>query len=120
MNKRNKKFVTQEIFNAINSSSSVGKTKQVAIDLSANGRKKIIVEAALDDMAPSEKAREFIGLKVETRKAQPKLILRFSEEDYLFLADKYGIDPEDKLTIRDRVSDEITAQYPDEEFKLVH
>jgi|GEM_PF-3591803 len=119
MSKPDKKFITQRIFRALSSSSAIGKTKQVAIELSPNGRKKLTIEAALDDMSPSEKARETLGLRIKTKKADPKLTLRLTEDDFRFLANKYGVDPEDKLTIRNKIADEITSVYSEAEFEIV-
>ena len=114
MNKRDKKFITQEIFNAISSSSKTLKTTQIAFDLNDSCRKKLRIEAAMDDMSPSEKARETLGLSLKTKKVRPKLILNLTEEDFKILADKYDIDPENKLAIRDRAAGEVINQYSEE------
>ena len=119
MDNRNKKLTTQKIFAALSSTSATGKTKQVAIDLSPNGRKKLIIEAALEDMTPTEKARQALGLSIKTKKASPKLTLRLTEEDFNFLAKKYDVDPEDKLTIRNKVAEEIVAKYPEDNFEII-
>ncbi|MCW8878462.1 MAG: hypothetical protein OQK04_18905 [Kangiellaceae bacterium] len=119
MDNRNKKLTTQKIFAALSSTSTTGKTKQVAIDLSPNGRKKLIIEAALEDITPTEKARQALGLSIKTKKASPKLTLRLTEEDFKFLAKKYNVDPEDKLTIRNKVAEEIVAKYPEDNFEII-
>ena len=119
MDNRNKKLTTQKIFAALSSTSTTGKTKQVAIDLSPNGRKKLIIEAALEDMTPTEKARQALGLSIKTKKASPKLTLRLTEEDFQFLAKKYNVDPKDKLTIRNQVAEEIMAKYPEDHFEII-
>ena len=118
MSRRDKKFITQEIFNALSSSSKTGKTTQLAFDLSDNGRKKLKIEAAMDDLTPSEKAREALGLSVKAKKARPKLILRLTEEDFHYLAERYGVDADDKLTIRTKAADELAMEYPDEEVDI--
>ncbi len=114
MSNRDKKFITQEIFNALSSSSKTVKTTQVAFNLDIDGRKRLRIEGAMDDMTPSDKARETLGLKLNTKKARSKLILNFTEEDFKLLAKKYGVDPEDKLAIRDKASEEIINKYSEE------
>ena len=115
MSKRDKKFSTQQIFSALSSSSKTGRTTQLAFDLSANGRKKLKIEAALDDMTPAEKARETLGLSIKTKKASPKLILRLTEKDFQFLADKYDVEFEDRLTIRNMAAEELANQYSEDD-----
>ncbi len=114
MSKRDKKFITQEIFNALSSSSKTVKTTQIAINLSAESRKKLRIEAAMDDMSPSDKARETLGLNLNTKKMRSKLILNLTEKDFKFLAGKYGVDPEDKLEVRDKAAEEIINNYLEE------
>lgn len=118
MSKRNKKFITQELFSALSASSKTGKTTQVAFDLSANGRMKLKIDAAMDDITPAEKAREALGLSVKTKKTRDKLVLRLSEEDFIYLALKYGIDPEDKLSIRNKAADDIAEKYSEDEVEF--
>ena len=115
VSKRDKKLSTQQIFSALSSSSKTGRTTQLAFDLSANGRKKLKIEAALDDMTPAEKAREKLGLSIKTKKASPKLILRLTEKDFQALADKYDIEFEDRLTIRNKAAEVLADAYPDAE-----
>ena len=114
MSKRDKKFVTQEIFNALSSSSKTVKTTQIAVNLSAASRKKLRIEAAVDDMSPPEKARETLGLSLNTKKVRPKLILNLTEQDFKLLAERYGVDQKDKLEIRDKAAEEIINKYSEE------
>lgn len=118
MSKRDKKLSTQQIFSALSSSSKTGRTTQLAFDLSANGRKKLKIEAALDDMTPAEKAREKLGLSIKVKKASPKLILRLTEKDFRVLADKFDIEFEDRLTIRNKAAEVLAEEYPDAEVKF--
>jgi len=117
MSDRDKKFVTQEILSAINSSSKTSKTTQVAFELSDEGYKQLKIDAAIDDITPAEKAREILGLHVKTKKAKAKLIVRFSERDFTLLALRYGIDPEDKLAIRNMAEEFLSEEYPDVEIE---
>jgi hypothetical protein len=117
MTRKDKKFVTQEILSAINSSTK-NKTTQVAFELSDEGYKKLKIEAAMDDITPAEKAREALGLRVRPKKAKAKLIVRLSERDFMFLALRYGIDPEDKLSIRNAAADQLAELYPDDEGEI--
>jgi hypothetical protein len=111
MSIRDKKFITQEIFNAISSSSKTGKTTQVAVDLSGTSRKRLRIEAAKEDLSPSEKARQTLGLSLTIKKVRPKLILNLTEDDFKLLAEKYDLDPKDKLAIRDRAAEEIINEF---------
>ncbi len=112
---RDRKFVTQEILSAISSSSKSGKTTQVAFELSDEGYKQLKIEAAMDDITPAEKAREALGLRVRTKKAKAKLIVRLSERDFTFLGLRYGVDPEDKLTIRNIAAEQLAELYSGEQ-----
>jgi len=114
MNKKGNKRDTQELFNALISSSKTVKPTQVAFDLDADGRKKLRIDAARDDMTPSEKARESLGLVAKDKKMEPKITFYLSEKDMIILAEKYGIDPEDKLAIRYKAAEELINKYSEE------
>ncbi|MBR9727733.1 hypothetical protein ACFOD0_05380 [Shewanella intestini] len=83
------------------------KATQVAFDLDEKFQ-YTIRKAALDEgLSPSDQIRTILGLVVSKRPKRPRLTVSLSAEDYVLLADKYGLSPDDQLEIKKRVLDDL-------------
>lgn len=86
---------------------AAAKATQVAFDLDEKFQ-YTIRRAALDaGVSPSDQIRTILGLSVAKRPKRPRLTVSLSPEDYLLLAQKYGLDPQAQLEIKKRVLDDL-------------
>lgn len=83
------------------------KATQVAFDLDEKFQYSIR-KAALDSgFSPSDQIRTILGLSVTKRPKRPRLTVSLSLEDYLQLAEKYNLSPENQLEIKKYVLDDL-------------
>jgi len=82
---------------------------QMAFDLSNDIQRAFRVSAALQDMAASDMVRKVLQLPYKKGRARPRLTITLKDEDFELLARKYGIDPQDRATIRQHVSEDLQA-----------
>ncbi|ABV38444.1 conserved hypothetical protein [Shewanella sediminis HAW-EB3] len=83
------------------------KATQVAFDLDEKFQYSIR-KAALDSgFSPSDQIRTILGLSVTKRPKRPRLTVSLSPEDYLQLAEKYDLSPEQQLEIKKHVLDDL-------------
>lgn len=81
---------------------------QVAFDLEMDVMKTIRMEAAINDVTPSDQMRIVLGLVVAKRPKRPRLTVSLSEADYTVLGQRYNIDPAKRFEIKERVATELT------------
>ncbi len=72
---------------------------QVAMDLDTAVARRIRVLAALEDMTPQDFIRRFLGLDF-TPARRPRLSLSLGQADYHVLAQKYGLQAEQRTDIK--------------------
>ncbi|QDE32500.1 MULTISPECIES: hypothetical protein [Shewanella] len=83
------------------------KATQVAFDLDEKLQYSIR-KAALDKgVSPSDQIRTILGLSVSKRPKRPRLTVSLNAEDYVILAQKYGLESESQLEIKKRVLDDL-------------
>ncbi|MDF0533136.1 hypothetical protein PY479_02445 [Shewanella sp. A32] len=83
------------------------KATQVAFDLDERFQYSIR-KAALDrGVSPSDQIRMILGLDVAKRPKRPRLTVSLSTEDYVQLAEKYGLPAEAQLEIKRRVLEDL-------------
>ena len=83
------------------------KATQVAFDLDEHFQYSIR-KAALDaGVSPSDQIRTILGLSVSKRPKRPRLTVSLSPNDYVQLAEKYGLDTDAQLEIKKRVLDDL-------------
>lgn len=80
---------------------------QMAFDLSNDIQRAFRVSAALQDMSTSDMVRKVLQLPYQKNRARPRLTITLKDEDFELLAEKYGLDPLDRTTIRQRVSEDL-------------
>ena len=83
------------------------KATQVAFDIDEKFQYSIR-KAALDrGVSPSDQIRTILGLSVSKRPKRPRLTVSFSGEDYILLAERYGLASDAQLEIKKRVLDDL-------------
>jgi hypothetical protein len=85
------------------------KATQVAFDMDEKIQLEIRKQALEDGISPSEKIRGILGLPTNKRPKRPRLTVSLNPDDYLMLAEKYGLNAEDQLEIKKRLMDELVA-----------
>ena len=80
---------------------------QVAFDLSNDIQRSFRVAAAMQDMGTSDMVRKVLHLPYRKKRLRPRLTLTLKDTDFEVLAERYGLDPSDRATIRQKVSEEL-------------
>lgn len=89
------------------SSQKAMKAVQVAFDMDEKIQYTIRKAALDNNLSPSEQIRDILGLTINKRPKRPRLTVSFNQQDYIELADKYGLDPEQQLEIKKLVIDDL-------------
>jgi len=84
------------------------KATQVAFDISTEAQKQLKLKAIYNDLSPSDQMRRILGLPCK-KPVRPRLTISLSADDYELLAEHYGLDPTDKLAIKELAAKEIIA-----------
>ena len=85
------------------SSVKAAKATQVAFDMDEKIQMAIRREALEEGMSPSDQIRTILGLPVNKRPKRPRLTVSLSPDDYLVLAEKYQLAPEQQLEIKKKL-----------------
>jgi len=80
---------------------------QLAFDLSSQVQKTIKKKAIDADFTPSDMIRNILGLKVKSKKTRQRLTFYLNDEELAALAQRYGIEADDKITIKQKVAEEL-------------
>ncbi len=87
---------------------------QIHFDFQQTLRKKIRLEAAEEDMNPSDVIRKIVGLSF-SKIQRPRIGLSFNQEDLAYLAERYDLDPSDSAALKKKLFSEVEQHYePDE------
>lgn len=82
---------------------------QVAFDVE-NAVLEAVRRAAFDNnLSTPDQIRKLLGLTVARRPKRPRLTVSLTPADYELLAKRYQLAPEDRLAIKERVTDELIA-----------
>lgn len=83
------------------------KAVQVAFDLGHEVSYLIRTEALQRGINPPDRIREILGLPVSSKPIRPRLSISLTEEDFTQLANEFGVDPSDKLKIRQIAAEKL-------------
>ena len=83
------------------------KATQVAFDMDEKIQLDIRKEALDAGLSPSDKIRDILGLPVNKRPKRPRLTVSLSTDDYIALAEKYQLEPEQQLEIKKKLMDDL-------------
>jgi hypothetical protein len=85
------------------------KAVQVAFDLGQEVSHHIRYEALEKGINPPDRIREILGLPVNSRPVRPRLSISLSENDFMLLAEKFGVEASDRLRIRQIAAEKLVA-----------
>jgi hypothetical protein len=80
---------------------------QVAFDVEEAVMEAVRTAAFHSNLSPSDQIRKLISLPTSERPKRPRLTVTLSGDDYALLAMRYGLSPDDKLTIKEKVTEEL-------------
>jgi hypothetical protein len=80
---------------------------QVAFDVEAAVMDAVRAAAFLNDVSTSDQIRLLLGLPTVHKAKRPRLTVTLSTQDYEVLGARYRIPAEDRLGIKERVTDEL-------------
>lgn len=79
----------------------------MAFDLSNEIQRAFRVSAALQDVSTANMVRKVLQLPYRKNRARPRLTVTLRDEDFEILARKYGLSPDDRVAIRQKVAEEL-------------
>jgi hypothetical protein len=85
---------------------------QVAFDVEERVMQAIRTAAFHNNLSNSDQIRSVLGLSVAPSVKRPRLTVSLSPADYESLATRYGLSVEDKLQIKERVTQALIAFSP--------
>ena len=80
---------------------------QIAFDLGHEVSYLIRTEALERGINPPDRIRQILGLPVNSKPVRPRLSISLTEEDFRQLAAEFGVDPSDKLKIRQIAAEKL-------------
>jgi rRNA maturation endonuclease Nob1 len=80
---------------------------QVAFDVEAAVLEAVRRAAFRNNLSNSDQIRNILGLEVSHRPKRPRLTVTLTTEDYEILGTRYGLDMEERLGIKERVTQEL-------------
>ena len=89
------------------SSVKAAKATQVAFDMDEKIQMSIRREALEEGISPSDQIRTILGLPTSKRPKRPRLTVSLSADDYVILAEKYQLQPEQQLEIKKKLMEEL-------------
>ncbi len=91
------------------SSDAAIRAVQVAFDVE-EAVLQAVRQAAFDhNLSTSDQIRSILGLSVSSRPKRPRLTVSLAPGDYEQLGARFGLDSEDRLAIKERVTHELIA-----------
>ena len=89
------------------------KAVQVAFDIDEKIQLAIRTEALKAGLSPSDQIRDILGLTINKRPKRPRLTVSLAPDDYVVLAEKYQLAPEQQLEIKKKLMDELIHHITD-------
>jgi hypothetical protein len=89
------------------SSDAALRSVQVAFDVEMQVIEAVRYAALDNQLSPSDQIRKILGLPVTSKPVRPRLTVTLSDDDYALLAERFGIDVEDKRRIKDALHQEL-------------
>jgi hypothetical protein len=80
---------------------------QVAFDVEQAVLEAVRAAAFQNNLSTSDQIRRLLALPTARRPVRPRLTVSLNAEDYAMLADRFGLDREDRLAIKERVAAEL-------------
>ncbi|WP_148714818.1 hypothetical protein [Chitinolyticbacter meiyuanensis] len=80
---------------------------QVAFDVEEEVMQAVRRAAFEHNLSNSDQIRKVLDLPVTSRPKRPRLTVTLSDDDYIALAARFGLAPEQRLEIKERVQGEL-------------
>ncbi|MCG8487678.1 MAG: hypothetical protein MI756_09455 [Chromatiales bacterium] len=80
---------------------------QIAFDLGVDTQTLIKKKALDEHLNTPDFIRKILGLQYKNKPVRPRLTLSLSDEDFSFLAKEYGVDPNDRLKIKELAAEKL-------------
>lgn len=80
---------------------------QVAFDVEATVLEAVRRAAFERNLSTPDQIRRILGLSVSHRPKRPRLTVTLTVEEYAALAARYGLDAQNRLAIKERVTQEL-------------
>ena len=91
------------------SSVTAAKATQIAFDMDEKIQMSIRREALEAGISPSDQIRTILGLSTNKRPKRPRLTVSLSQDDYVELAQKYQLMPDQQLEIKKKLMEELIS-----------
>ncbi len=88
---------------------------QVAFDLGERVQKAIRQEALDENISPTDRVREILGLSVTRKPQRLRLSISLVDEDFQVLAERFGLSQDDRLAIKQRAAEAIVMHVTGED-----
>lgn len=82
---------------------------QVAFDVEEAVLTAVRRAAFNNNLSTSDQIRRILGLSVSSRPKRPRLTVSLAQHDYEVLGARYGLAPDERLAIKERVTRELIA-----------
>ena len=94
------------------SSDAAIKAVQVAFDVEEKVLETVRRTAFEANRSTSDQIRHLLGLPTAGRPKRPRLTVTLSSDDYILLGQRYGLEPEEHLAIKEAATRELIAFVP--------
>lgn len=91
------------------SSDAALRAVQVAFDVEKQVIDAVRYAAFENQLSPSDQIRKILGLPGTSKPVRPRLTVSLSDADYALLAERFGIDAEDKRRIKEALHQELIS-----------
>jgi hypothetical protein len=85
---------------------------QVAFDVEQAVMEAVRIAAFHENVSLSTLIRSLLGLPVADKPKRPRLTVTLDEADYALLAERYGLEADDRLGIKEAATRELIAFVP--------
>lgn len=89
------------------SSDAALRAVQVAFDVEQQVIEAVRYAALENQLSPSDQIRKILELPITSKPVRPRLTVTLSDDDYALLAQRFGIDVEDKRRIKEVLHQEL-------------
>ncbi|WP_440056249.1 hypothetical protein ACSLBF_15425 [Pseudoalteromonas sp. T1lg65] len=83
----------------------------MAFDLSTEVQKSLKKQAIDEELTPSDMIRKILSLEVKSKKTRQRLSFNLTDEEIALLAQRFGVDPEDKRAVKQQVASLLIKRY---------
>ncbi|WP_432760822.1 hypothetical protein [Pseudoalteromonas rubra] len=83
----------------------------MAFDLTTEVQKSLKKQAIDEELTPSDMIRKILDLEVKSKKTRQRLSFNLTDEEIALLAQRFGVDPNDKRAVKQQVASLLINRY---------